>query len=145
MRIRHATDHEFDRAAAGMDGGWLGAACVRLRRLVEDQWCRVLVAEEHGELIAVLGLVLHPPGSGRSTTATIRELRVHPYHLHRGIGSRLVRFAEGIARINGCRKVEVPHDLVAWGDGRCWPGLGYEDPGAGLHKVFETCIQGSSG
>ena len=144
MRIRHAADHEFDRAPTGKDARWLGAASGRLRRLLEDQWCRVLVVEDRGELIAVLGLVLRPPGSGRSATATIRELRVHPEHLHRGIGSRLIRFAEGIARINGCRRVEVPHDLVAWGDGRCWLGLGYEDPGAGLHKVIETCIHGSS-
>jgi len=144
MRIRHAADHEFDRAPTGKDERWLGAACGRLQRLLEDQSGRVLVAEDHGDLIAVLGLMLHPPDSVRSATATIRELRVHPNHLHRGIGSRLVRFAEGIARINGCRTVEVPHDLAAWGDGRCWPGLGYEDPGAGLNKVIETCIHGSS-
>jgi N-acetylglutamate synthase-like GNAT family acetyltransferase len=140
MRIRQAAELDFSLTGACMR--WLGAAGDRLRELMQNGSCRVLVAEEDRELIAVLGLVLHRPDGRRSGIATIRELRVHPDQNHRGIGSRLVRFAEGIARINGCRKVEVPPSLAGWGDGRCWPGLGYSEPGAGLSKVLETRIQG---
>jgi len=142
MPIRHATNLDFAHAEKGAH--WLGAACDRLRLLLQNGLCRVLVAEENRKLTAVLVLVLNRPNGRHSGIATIRELRVHPDHDNRGIGSRLVRFAEGIARINGCWKVEVPPGLAGWGRGRCWPGLGYSEPGAGLHKVFETRLQGSS-
>ena len=144
MRIRHAADHDLVPASAGSEVRWLAEACDRLCELMEDSWCRVLVAEERGQIIAVLGLVLNRPDSRRSGIATICVLQVHPNHNRRGIGSRLVRFAEGIARINGCRAVEVLPELVGWGEGRCWPGLGYWDPGAGLQKVLGTRLQESS-
>ena len=96
---RHAADHDLVPASAGSEVRWLAEACDRLCELMEDSWCRVLVAEERGQIIAVLGLVLNRPDSRRSGIATICVLQVHPNHNRRGIGSRLVRFAEGIARI----------------------------------------------
>ena len=134
--MRHATEFEIDASVAGTGAEWMRGACARLRKLVRDGWCRVLVAEENCEWIAVLGLALHPSEDGRPARATICELAVHPDHTARGVGSRLVRFAEGIARIRGCVHVEVAPGLENWGDGCCWRGLGYEDPQTGLHKTL---------
>jgi len=103
----------------------------------------VLIAEEDGRPIAVLGLRLKWVGEGLLVQATICVLAVDPESDKRGMGSRLVRFAEGIARIRGCARVDVDPYLVGWGDGRCWSGLGYTDPGVGLHKVLETPIHES--
>jgi ribosomal protein S18 acetylase RimI-like enzyme len=141
MSIRHAATHELE--IRGPKKPWLEAACARLRGLPEHPHSRVLIAEEDGRPIAVLGLRLRWAGEGRLLRATICVLAVDPEYGRQGMGSRLVRFAEGIARIRGCSRVDVDPDLEGWGDGRCWPGLGYTDPGVGLHKVLETPIHES--
>ena len=138
MQIRHATPCELDRADDGRQPRWLETACTRLRRLASPPHGRVLVAEEDGETRAVLGLRMSWGANGRLVKATICILSVDPNHTGRGIGSRLVRFAEGIARIHGCDRVDVTPDLETWGDGHCWPSLGYSDPGPGLHKVLRS-------
>ena len=86
---------------------------------------------------AVLGLRLYWGANGRLVKAIICVLVVDPEQNRRGIGSRLVRFAEGIARVHGCARVDVVPGLESWGEGTCWLGLGYDDPGAGLHKVLK--------
>jgi GNAT superfamily N-acetyltransferase len=89
----------------------------------------------------VLGLRLFWGANGRLAKAVICVLEVDPDHDRRGIGARLVRFAEGIARVHGCARVDVVPDLESWGGGECWIGLGYDDPGAGLHKVLRPSGQ----
>jgi GNAT superfamily N-acetyltransferase len=74
---------------------------------------------------------------------TISVLGVDPAHSRQGIGSRLVRFAEGIARINGCTRVDVASDVEGWEDGRCWTGLGYDGTDAGFQKVLGSPIHGT--
>jgi ribosomal protein S18 acetylase RimI-like enzyme len=138
MSIRHAATHELE--IRGPKRPWLEAACALLRRLPDHPHSRVLIAEEDGRPTAVLGLRLMWAGEVRLVKATICVLAVDPEYDRQGMGSRLVRFAEGIARIRGCARVDVAPDLEEWGDGRCWPGLGYFDPGAGLHKVLQTPI-----
>lgn len=136
MRIRHTDLHGLAEAGSGAQTPWLMAACARLRRLPGHPSSRILVAEEDGRTRAVLGLRLNWGANGRLNDATICVLAVDPEHGRRGIGARLVRFAEGIARVHGCSRVEVMPGLEGWGEGRCWTGLGYDDSGAGLHKVF---------
>jgi GNAT superfamily N-acetyltransferase len=102
--------------------------------LPEHPSVRILVAEEDGQTLAVLGLRMFWGANGHLVKAMICVLVVDPEHNRRGIGARLVRFAEGIARVHGCTRVDVVPDLGSWGEGRCWKGLGYDDPGAGLHK-----------
>jgi GNAT superfamily N-acetyltransferase len=135
MRIRQTDLQELERSDGGTRRSWLEAACIRLQSLPNHRSSRFLVAEEDGQIRAVLGLRLHWGANGRLGKAIICVLVVDPEHNDRGIGSRLVRFAEGIARVHGCTRVDVGSDLESWGEG-CWLGLGYDDPGAGLHKVL---------
>jgi len=142
MRIRHTDLHELETSSAGTRRTWLEAACVRLRSLPDHPSVRILVAEEEGRIRAALGLRMFWGANGRLVKAIICVLMVDPEHNRSGIGARLVRFAEGIARIHGCTRVDVVPDLKKWGEGRCWLGLGYDDPGAGLHKVLRPSGQG---
>lgn len=134
MKIRHTDLHELELPAAGTRQAWLEAACDRLRALPSHPASRILVAEEEGRARAVLGLRLYWGANSRLVKAMICVLAVDPDHNRRGIGSRLVRFAEGIARVYGCARVDVVPDFEGWGEDGCWTGLGYEDPGVGLSK-----------
>ena len=136
MRIRHTDIHDLEKLSAGRRRPWLEAVCARLRSLPDHPSSRLLVAEENDQPRAVLGMQLYWGANGRLEKVIIRVLVVDPKHNRRGIGSRLVRFAEGLARVNGCTRVDVEPGLEGWGRGRCWVGLGYDDPGAGLHKVL---------
>lgn len=136
MHIRHGDLCELERARSDGGAPWMGQACLMLRSIPDDPHGRVLVAEEGSSVRAVLGLELQWAGGGRLDGVRIQVLVVDPEHEHRGIGSRLVRFAEGIARIHGCSRVEVAPGLERWGHGRCWPGLGYSGRGNGLSKVL---------
>ncbi len=136
MKIRHTDLHDLVTCGSGAHQSWLEAACVRLRSLPDHPSVRILVAEEDGQTRAVLGLRLFWGANGRLAKAIICVLVIDPEHDRRGIGSRLIRFAEGIARIHGFTRVDVVPDLEGWGEGRCWLGLGYDDPGAGLRKVL---------
>ena len=141
MKIRHTDLHELKRFGAGTRRSWLEAACARLRSLPDHPSSRFLVAEEDGQVRAVLGLRLYWGANSRLDKAIICVLVVDPEHNRHGIGSRLVRFAEGIARVHGCTRVDVVSDLDSWGEGGCWIGLGYDDPGAGLRKVLRPSGQ----
>jgi len=136
MKIRHTDLHELNRSYVGTRRSWLEAACARLGSLPDRSSSRILVAEEDGQVRAVLGLRLYWGAIGRLDRAIICVLMIDPEHNRRGIGSRLIRFAEGIVRVHGCTRVDVVPDLESWGEGRCWFGLGYDDPGAGLRKIL---------
>ena len=143
MRIRQLARHELGAGLPRPEQPWLQALCLRLRDLPPHPCSRLLIAEEHGHPRALLGLELHWGGGGRLRRVTIAVLGVDPEHSRRGIGSRLVRFAEGIARVNGCTKVDVAAGLEGWADGRCWAGLGYDGNGGSLEKVLGSPVHGS--
>ena len=143
MKIEQAARNEIQIDRRKPASSWLAAVCKSLRELPDHPHNRVLVAQEEGQLRAVLGLRLRWGVNGRLAKATIFLLEVDPDHDHKGIGSRLVRFAEGIARIYGCQRVDVTPDLGGWGNGRCWPGLGYEGSGTDLHKDLGSPILGA--
>ncbi len=144
MRIREITCSELGSTTGSKRPSWIESACELLENLPDHPGRRVLVAEEDGQPRALLGLKLHWSMDGRLARAIICVLRVDPRHNRRGIGSRLVRFAEGIARIHGCTRVDVAPGLERWCEGHCWSGLGYDDPGAGLHKVLESPVHRSA-
>ena len=143
MKIEQTASNEIEIDRPKPVSSWLSAACVRLKELPDHPHSRVLVAKEDGHLRGVLGLRLRWGSNGRLAKATIFLIAVDPDHDHKGIGSRLIRFAEGIAHIYGCQRVDVTPDLEGWGNGRCWPGLGYEGPGTDLHKVLGSPILGA--
>jgi len=134
MRIQQIDRTELEPQVSGSRRSWLAAALGRLLELPGHPQSRFLIAVEDGQPLAVLGLELERAIDGRLERAVIRVLEVDPEHDRRGIGSLLVRFAEGIARINGCDRVHVASGLEQWGGGQCWLSLGYDDPGFGLSR-----------
>jgi len=138
MRIRQLARHELRAELASPEQPWLQALCLRIRDLPPHPHSRVLIAEEDGQPRALLGMRLYWGGGGRLRRVTITVLGVDPEHGRKGIGSRLVRFAEGIARIHGCTRVDVARDLGGWGEGYCWLGLGYQGDGEGLVKDLQS-------
>jgi GNAT superfamily N-acetyltransferase len=137
MKLRHATRHELEAEARCGGARWSSAACCHLLELVEEETSRVLVADDEGGLRAVLGLAMDRPGDSGERTATIVELAVDPTHAQQGLGSLLVRFAEDIALIEGCSRIEVDPQIEGWDDGDCWPSLGYAGPaGNGVFKAL---------
>jgi GNAT superfamily N-acetyltransferase len=137
MNIKQTTRGELEARRLSLAHPWVDAVCESLRELPLPRFSRVLIAEDAGRLCAVLGLSLEP-GSGCKGRARICALGIDPGHSRMGLGSLLVRFAEGIARVHGCHTVEVAPHLEGWGDGRCWPGLGYHDDESlskGLHTA----------
>lgn len=134
MRVRHATLDELRNACGASQPPWLGAAVLGLHEMADRRSSRVLVAEEEGRVRGVLGLRLEWGCDGRLERAVVKVLVVDPEHDRRGIGSRLVRFAEGIVRILGYTRVEVAPGLEGWGGGSCWVSLGYDGPDNHLSK-----------
>lgn len=140
MRIRHVAKHELEVAGCQPRPQWLDAVRERLRGLPDHPYSRVLVAEEDGRPWALLGMRLYWSTDGRLVRAVICVLGVDPKHNRMGIGSRLIRFAEGIVRIHGCMRVDVAPELEGWGEGRCWLGLGYDGADAGLYKELGSPV-----
>jgi GNAT superfamily N-acetyltransferase len=134
MQILQIDRSELESTVSGSCQPWLTAAYDRLLELPSHPQSRVLIAVEEEQPRAVLGLELEWSVNSRLVRAFIRLLEVEPGHARRGIGSRLVRYAEGIARINGCERVHVARGLERWGGGGCWLSLGYDDLGPGLSK-----------
>lgn len=138
MKIRHACRFEIEKATLDWRRPWLAGVSRRLLGLADDSNSRVVVAEEAGQIRAALGLRMRWSETERVPEAWIVVLVVDPDHEGRGIGSRLIRFAEGIARIRGVRRVDVAPALEKWSNGRCWPLLGYSCPEMGLSKELES-------
>lgn len=121
MKLRHATRRELEQESPCGGARWSSAACRHLLELVDEETSRVLVAEEDGQLQAVLGLTMDRTGGEGERTATIVELVVDPRHAGRGLRSLLVRFAEDIAFIEGCCRIDVDPGIGDWGGGRSRP------------------------
>jgi GNAT superfamily N-acetyltransferase len=138
MNIKQATRGELEARRLSLAHPWFDAVCDSLRELPLPPFSRVLVAENKGRPCAVLGLSLQPMDNGRKRRARICALGIDPAHSREGLGSLLVRFAEGIARLHGCHTVEVAPYLEGWGDGRCWPGLEYHDDDECMAKGLRT-------
>ncbi len=134
MHIQEIDRSEFESSVSTSRQPWLEAASRRARELAEYPLSRILVAVDEGRTRAVLGLDLYWSLDGRLSRATIRVLEVDPEYDRRGIGARLIRFAEGIARVKGCSLVHVAPGLERWGNGRCWLSLGYDGHGPELAK-----------
>ncbi len=143
MRIQQIDRSELESPASFLRQPWLAAAYDQLLELPDHPLGRILIVVEGGRTHAILGLELKSAFDDRQHCAIIRVLEVDPEQRRRGIGSRLVRFAEGIAHVNGCDRVQVAPGLEPWGDGRCWLSLGYDHPGRGLSKDIALRVRRS--
>lgn len=128
MKLRHATRRELDREARGDAASWSSAACRRLLELIDHQTHRVLVAEEEGQVRAVLGISMDRADGESARTATIVELVVDPCHAQGGLGSLLLRFAENVALVDGCCRIKVDSRITGRGDAHCRPSPGRASP-----------------
>jgi len=145
MQIQEIDRSEFESSASSSRQPWLVFASSRVRTLAEHPLSRILVAVDEGRIRAVLGLDLLWSLDGSLSRATIRVLEVDPKYDGRGIGARLIRFAEGIARVKGCQRVHVASGLERWRDGRCWLSLGYDGHGPELARDITPFLQRSCG
>jgi GNAT superfamily N-acetyltransferase len=143
MRMRQIERPELEALADCLSDPWIEEFRRQVEDLPEAPRSRMLIAEEGLGPRALLAMRLCWTPSGSLRGATICALEVAPTHRGRGIGSRLVRFAEGIARIKGCYRIDVVRGLESWGRGRCWLALGYGDPDSGLSKSLDSPICGS--
>ena len=134
MRIQQIDHSELEPVASGSGQQWLAAAFDQVLELPDYPMGRVLTAIEGDRTRAILGLELKSAVDDGLPCATIYILSVSPGHDRRGIGSRLVRFAEGIAHLNGCDRVQIAPELGLWSGGLCWLSLGYDHSGAGFLK-----------
>ena len=119
MRIHHTNRNELAALTSDSHRPWLAAACNRLLLLPDYPRSRILFAVDGGLTRAVLGLELKWGAEGRLMCATIGVLEEDPDHDNRGVGARLVRFAEDIAHINGCERLCAAPGLERWNGGRC--------------------------
>ncbi|MGD9253031.1 MAG: GNAT family N-acetyltransferase [Holophagae bacterium] len=143
MRIRQIERPELEALAGCLADAWIEDFRRQVSNLPEAPWSRMLIAEEGMRPRALLAMELRWTPGGSLKGATICAIEVAPAHGGRGIGSRLVRFAEGIARIRGCFLIDVVQGLETWGRGHCWPALGYGNLETGLSKRLESPIFGT--
>jgi GNAT superfamily N-acetyltransferase len=143
MRIRQIQRLELEALADCLSDPWIEEFRRQVEDLPEAPRSRMLIAEEGMRPRALLAMQLRWMPVGGLKGATICALEVAPAHRGRGIGSRLVRFAEGIARIKGCFLIDVVQGLESWDRGHCWPALGYESPESRLSKRLDSPICGT--
>jgi GNAT superfamily N-acetyltransferase len=136
MHIRHVDRTELASLISGSRRPWLAAVSDRLLELPDHPRNRILIADDGGQTRAILGLELEWTAGGRLKIATISVLEVDPEGEDRGIGSRLVRFAEDIAHIKGCDHLRLAPGLERWGGGLCRPTLGCDNPERNLSGGF---------
>ncbi len=101
LREVNARDYPIDAIADMVAGA--GPEGVRARLAART----VLVAEAAGEVIGTAGLERTPKG------AALRSLYVRPDAHGRGIGSRLLRAVEDLARAEGHAVLLVPASITA--------------------------------
>lgn len=134
MRIQHILRSELTSPGSGPRRPWLKAASKRLLTLPDHPGSRILFAVEDGRTHAILGLELQWAADGHVERAIIHVLDVDPDHDDGGVGWRLLRFAEDIAHINGCRRLSVAPGLERWNGGRCRLTHGRGDLGRGSSR-----------
>ena len=77
------------------------------RRLLKDEDQAIVVFEEGGQVLGMIGLSIRPQLHHCGPVATIDELVVDEQARGRGIGTALLREAIALARQRGCDVVEV--------------------------------------
>jgi len=141
MLIHQIVRSKLVSPAPGSLDSWLATAYDRLFELPDFPMSRILVAVDGARTLGILGLELKWVADTRLICATVRVLAVDPAHDGGGIGSRLIRFAEGIAHINGYGLLHGAPGLERWGSGRRQGSLGCIEPRIGCFRNITPRLQ----
>jgi ribosomal protein S18 acetylase RimI-like enzyme len=95
-----------------------------LRRLVEWQGNRLLVARVEGEIVGALTLVMFPIPTG--LRAWIEDVVVDEAARGQGVGAALTREAVRLARIDGARTVDLTSRPSRAAANRLYERLGFQ-------------------
>jgi predicted N-acetyltransferase YhbS len=138
MRFRDAREEDFEACQAllrqlwptpGVAGSEEQRRSAEIRaafcRLLASPDARVVVAEEDGQVVALLDVSFRETLFFGGPAMIIEDLIVDEAHRRQGIGGRLVQLAEDVARRRGCRGIELSSDLPREETHQFWEGLGY--------------------
>lgn len=139
MRIQHIDHNELASLASRSRRPWLEAACSQLLVLPGHPRSRILAVVDGEWTSAILGLELIWENDGRLKCVTIRVLAVDPDHGGCGVGARLIRFAEDLAHINGCKRLCAAPGLEQWNGGRSRLTTGRYDLGRRSSRDNQRC------
>ncbi|MFV2119517.1 GNAT family N-acetyltransferase [Streptomyces sp. Act-28] len=102
-------------------------------RLRDDPNQLLVVADADGEVVGTLQLTIVPGLSRKGATRSIIEgVRVHGSRRGHGLGARLVEWAIGESRRQGCRLVQLTSDSTRTDAHRFYQGLGFTDSHVGF-------------
>jgi GNAT superfamily N-acetyltransferase len=95
-------------------------------RLLKNPNAKVILAENEGQIIALIDLTFRETLFYRGWAMVIEDLIVDENYRRRGIGTQLVRLAEEIARRRECRAIELNSDLYRKETHHFWEVIGYQ-------------------
>ncbi|GHF26718.1 MULTISPECIES: GNAT family N-acetyltransferase [Streptomyces] len=135
--IRHATADDIPAIVALLADDPLGAQRespgdlapyrAAFERLAGDPHQHLVVAERDGRTVGTLQLTVIPGLSRRGATRSVVEaVRVHADERGSGLGTRLIEWAVGTSRREGCALVQLTSDATRVDAHRFYERLGFE-------------------
>ncbi|MEU7163364.1 GNAT family N-acetyltransferase [Streptomyces morookaense] len=135
--IRHATADDIPAIVALLADDPLGAQRespgdlapyrAAFERLAGDPHQHLVVAERDGRTVGTLQLTVIPGLSRRGATRSVVEaVRVHADERGGGLGTRLIEWAVGTSRREGCALVQLTSDATRVDAHRFYERLGFE-------------------
>jgi GNAT superfamily N-acetyltransferase len=97
-----------------------------LARLLGSPDVAILVTEEGDRIVGFVDLTFRETIFHHGRTMIIEDIVVDEVHRGRGIGAKMVRFIEAMARQRGCRAIELSSDLHRKDTHRFWTAMGYD-------------------
>jgi len=140
MQLRNANETDFDACLPLLQQLWPFAkingadADFQVLQEIKDVFYRLLrnpatgiiLAESDGQIIGFLDFTFRITLFYRGRAMIIEDLIIDEKYRRRGIGTKLVRFAEEIAEKNGCYAIELNSDLYRKETHHFWEAIGYE-------------------
>ncbi|WP_371578877.1 N-acetyltransferase family protein [Streptomyces sp. NBC_01314] len=137
LEIRPATEDDVPEIVAMLADDPLGARrespddlapyFAALKRLSGDPNQHVVVATRENRVVGTLQLTIIPGLSRRGSTRSIIEgVRVHADERGSGLGTRLIEWAVGSSRDQGCQLVQLTSDVERTDAHRFYERLGFE-------------------
>ncbi|WP_017537666.1 GNAT family N-acetyltransferase [Nocardiopsis halophila] len=119
------------------DTGDLGPYLSAFKEIDADPRQLLAVAETGGRAVGTLQLTFIPYLSrGGSTRALVEAVRVRAEERGRGIGARMMEWAESQARERGCSLIQLTSDRTRKNAHRFYGRLGYDPTHVGFKKAL---------